>query len=159
MLSPFNNTSMWLMCPIAVIYFLTLFTIEKELFNISCIQKFSFCLDMKIFSSSFNVFVVADLNHQPNLTLRALFTKFLTPGLTHEFCNPQGDWLNLLILTNHQADYKIRGLTRELKSWWIRPLADCSLASWRLIRLDSPILESTLFAFQKELFNVSGALR
>ena len=50
-------------------------------------------------------------------TLRALFTKFLTPGLTREFCNPLDDWLDWLIPANHQADYKIRGLTQELKSW------------------------------------------
>ena len=49
--------------------------------------------------------------------LGELFTKFLTPGLTCEFCNPLGNWLNWWILTNHQAEYKIRGLTRELKSW------------------------------------------
>ena len=103
------------MCPIAVIYFLTLFTIEKELFNISCIQKFSFCLDMKIFSSSFNVFVVADLNHQPNLTLRALFTKFLVPRLTRELCDQLDDWLDLLIPPNHRTDYITRRLAWLLK--------------------------------------------
>ena len=27
-------------------------------------------------------------------TLRALFTKFLTPGLTLEFCKPLGYWLD-----------------------------------------------------------------
>ena len=58
--------------------------------------------------------------HSLNAWLRALFTKFLTPGLTHEFCAPLDDWLDWLNLTNHQANYKIRGLTRELKFWWIR---------------------------------------
>ena len=49
--------------------------------------------------------------------IRTLFTKFLTPGLIREFCNPMDNWLNWLIPTNHQADYKIRVLTQELKSW------------------------------------------
>ena len=42
---------------------------------------------------------------------RALFTNFLTPGLTREFCNPLDDWLDWLIPTNHQAGYLIRKLT------------------------------------------------
>ena len=50
------------------------------------------------------------------VTLRALFTKFLTPGLTHEFYNPLDDWLSWLIPANHQADNKIRGLTQQLKN-------------------------------------------
>ena len=49
--------------------------------------------------------------------LRALFTKFLTPVLTREFCNPLDDWLDWLIPANHQVDYKICELTPELKSW------------------------------------------
>ena len=48
---------------------------------------------------------------------RALFTEFLTSGLTRELDNPLDDWLNWLIPTNHQGDYKIRGLTQELRSW------------------------------------------
>ena len=55
-------------------------------------------------------------------SLRALFTKFLTPELTHELCNPLNDWLDWWIPTNHRTDYTIRGSTRELKVWWIRPL-------------------------------------
>ena len=55
-------------------------------------------------------------------TQRTLFTKFLTPGLTHELCNPLDDWLDWLISTSHQADYIIRRLTRELKVWWIKAM-------------------------------------
>ena len=44
----------------------------------------------------------------------AFFIKFLTPGLTREFCNPLDDLLNWLISINHQADYKIRGLIRSM---------------------------------------------
>ena len=50
-------------------------------------------------------------------SLRALFTNFLTPGLTCEFCNLLDDWLESTSPINHPVDYKIRGLTRELKSW------------------------------------------
>ena len=52
-----------------------------------------------------------------SISLWDLFTKFLTPGLIREFCNPLDDWLDWLIPTNHQPDYKIRWLTHELKSW------------------------------------------
>ena len=52
--------------------------------------------------------------------LRALFTKFLTPGLTQELDNPLDDWLNWLIPTNQRAGYLIRRIIRELKIWWIR---------------------------------------
>ena len=55
----------------------------------------------------------------PGVTLWALFTNFLTPVLTREFCNPLDNWLESISPTNHPADYKIRGLTQELKSWWI----------------------------------------
>ena len=48
-------------------------------------------------------------------TLRTLFTKFLTPGFTHKLCNPQYDWLDGLIPTNHRKVYIIRRLARELK--------------------------------------------
>ena len=51
-------------------------------------------------------------------TLWALFTKFLTPGLTREFCNPLDDWLGWFIPTNHRTDYIIHMLTQELKVWW-----------------------------------------
>ena len=57
------------------------------------------------------------LKGEADYSLRALFTKFLTPSLSNEFCNPLDDWLDWLIPTNHQADYKIRRLTQELKSW------------------------------------------
>ena len=53
--------------------------------------------------------------------LRPLFTKLLTPGLTHELCNSQDDWLDCLILANHWIYYIIRRLTRQLRVWWIRP--------------------------------------
>ena len=44
-----------------------------------------------------------------------LFTKFLTPGLTHKSCNMQHDWLDWLISTNHRTDYVIRKLIRDKK--------------------------------------------
>ena len=53
-------------------------------------------------------------------TFRALFTKFLTPGLIHELCNPLDDWLDWLIPTDDRSGYIIRRLIRELKVWWIR---------------------------------------
>ena len=46
--------------------------------------------------------------------LKPLFTKFLTLGLTSELCNPCDDWLGSTSSTNHQEDYKIRWVTREL---------------------------------------------
>ena len=56
------------------------------------------------------------------VSLGALFTKFLTPGLTRQLCNTLDVWLKSTSPTNHPAVYIIRGLTRELKSWWIRHL-------------------------------------
>ena len=61
------------------------------------------------------------------VSLGALFTKFLTPGLTRQLCNTLDVWLKSTSPTNHPAVYTIRGLTRELKSWWIRPLNYLSL--------------------------------
>ena len=58
-----------------------------------------------------------NLNELNTKTLTALFTKFLTPGLTHKLCNPPDDWLDWLISTNHRTDYIIRWLTREIKVW------------------------------------------
>ena len=46
--------------------------------------------------------------------LWALFTNFLTPGLTREVGNPLDDWL---ITTHHRAGYLIPRLIRELKIW------------------------------------------
>ena len=48
-------------------------------------------------------------------TLRALFTKLLTPGLTREFCNPLDDWLESTRPTNDPEGYLTRGLNWELK--------------------------------------------
>ena len=53
---------------------------------------------------------------------RAIFTKFLTPRLNHELCNPLDDWSDRLIPTNHRIDCIIRRLIRDLKNWWIRAL-------------------------------------
>ena len=52
-----------------------------------------------------------------NETLRALCTNSLTPQLPQEFCNPLDHWLESIRPTNHPSDYKIRGLTHELKIW------------------------------------------
>ena len=51
---------------------------------------------------------------------RSLFTKFLTPELTHKSYNSLDDWLDWLIPINHQTDYIIRRLTWEFKVWRIR---------------------------------------
>ena len=48
-------------------------------------------------------------------SIRAWFTKFLTPGLIRKLGNPLDDWLDWLIPTNHREGYLIRRLTRELK--------------------------------------------
>ena len=40
--------------------------------------------------------------------LRALFTKFLTPSLTQELCNPLNVCLHWLVPTNQRTDYIIR---------------------------------------------------
>ena len=48
--------------------------------------------------------------------LMALFTKFLTPGLTCEINNPLDDWLESISSTNHPTGYIIRRITRELKN-------------------------------------------
>ena len=55
-------------------------------------------------------------------TLRALFTNFLTPGLTYKLDNPLDDWLESNSPTNHPAGYIIHGFIQELKNWWISPL-------------------------------------
>ena len=47
----------------------------------------------------------------------ALFTKFLTPRLTYKLYNPLDEWLELINPTSHPTDYKIQGLTQELKCW------------------------------------------
>ena len=57
------------------------------------------------------------LNESETWTHRALFSNFLILGLTGEFCNPLDNWLESTSPTNHPADYKIRGLTQELKIW------------------------------------------
>ena len=50
-------------------------------------------------------------------THKLLVTKFLTSGLTCKLYNPLDDWLQSTGPTNHSADYKIHGLTEELKRW------------------------------------------
>ena len=50
-------------------------------------------------------------------TICALFIKLLTFGLNCELYNPLDDWLESINPTNHPADYKIRGLTGELKKF------------------------------------------
>ena len=57
-----------------------------------------------------------------NKALKILFIKILTPGLAHKLCNQLDDWLDWLILANHEADYNVCRLTRELKSLRIRPV-------------------------------------
>ena len=54
-----------------------------------------------------------------------LFTKLLTPGLTHSLCKPLDDWLDWLIPTNHRTNYIFRWLTQKLKVWWMRALVTC----------------------------------
>ena len=45
---------------------------------------------------------------------RALFTSFLTPGLTLELYNPLDDWLDWLIST---MDVLSNGLSISVKKW------------------------------------------
>ena len=51
------------------------------------------------------------------ITLRALFTKFLTLRLNRKLCNMLNDWLVQLIPTNHRVGYIIREITWKFKSW------------------------------------------
>ena len=50
-------------------------------------------------------------------SLRALFARLLTPGVTSELCNSSDDWFESTSPTNHSADYTFYGLIRELKIW------------------------------------------
>ena len=71
------------------------------------------CASSNYYYSDFNFY-----NNKENIeTHRALFTNFLTPVLTREFCNPLDDWLESTSPTNNPADYKIRVLTSESKNW------------------------------------------
>ena len=67
------------------------------------------------------------MKHFP--TLRALFTKFLTPGLICELSYLLYDWLNWLISTNHRAGHLIRRLTRKLKIWRKKAYKDNTVIS------------------------------
>ena len=55
-------------------------------------------------------------------TLRAIFTKILTRGLTCVLSNLLNEWLDWLIPTKYRAGYLIRRLIQKLKILWIKIL-------------------------------------
>ena len=74
-------------------------------------------LAMRAVANHFKLMVssVVSIHHRSptpvnSTTLRALFTNFFTPLLTRKFCNLLDDCLESTNLTNHKADYKIRGI-------------------------------------------------
>ena len=71
-------------------------------------------------------------------TIKALFTKFLIPRLTHELGNSLDDWFDWLIQTKHFAGYLPRWLTPELKIWGIRSLGFVTNAESSLVFRISP---------------------
>ena len=66
-------------------------------------------------SGLLNSQVNSEVEKLVNKSLKVLFTKFLTSGLTHESDNSLNDWLDWLIPTNYRAGYLTHRLIPELK--------------------------------------------
>ena len=66
-----------------------------------------------------NIFYVTEKNTLKDFRQYRKSSVILSPGLTHELCNPLNVWLGWLIPTNHRTDNIISQLTQEIKVWRI----------------------------------------